>query len=417
MTQTKAEGLLQGEPVHGAMLGHAELLEAAEREGRARGLHNELIVDVDFHHSEPQLWRDIIGYVKNDVVRHAFETGNNGEWYVPGAVESGGIQEMQGRIQPQTAWDEAHPDLPSGERDVQRMREMMDSMGSRYASLFPSWLLDLGVFPFRDLEAPIADAWAHWVTDNVLPRDPRIMTTLSLPFGDPDACLKLISDYGDKPGVVGFMITSVRYDPTYKKEYLKVYRAIEERNMSLGFHSSFNYLDRHTQQFNKFIGVHALGFPTYNMVQATNWVVNGLPERFPGLRLLFIEGGLAWIPFLMQRLDAEYMMRPSEAPLLKRLPSEYMREFFYSSQPLEAVHLRQLEHTFEMINAETQLCYASDWPHWDWDPPHKIWDLPFLGEEAKRNILGRNAQRLFNLPDTPGHDRASVVGATDEGAR
>jgi len=33
------------------------------------------------------------------------------------------------------------------------------------------------------------------------------------------------------------------------------------------------------------------------------------------------ESGLAWLPFIMQRLDAEYMMRPSEAPLLKRLPS------------------------------------------------------------------------------------------------
>jgi len=33
-------------------------------------------------------------------------------------------------------------------------------------------------------------------------------------------------------------------------------------------------------------------------------------------------------PFVMQRLDNEYRMRPSEAPLLRRLPSEYIREFF-----------------------------------------------------------------------------------------
>ena len=100
----------------------------------------------------------------------------------------------------------------------------------------------------------------------------------------------------------------------------------------------------------------------------------------------------------MQRLDNEWMMRNSDAPLLKRLPSDYMREMFYSTQPMEMVNnLEMLELTFKMINADTQLCYASDYPHWDMDLPSTIYDLPFLDEQAKRNILGGNAQRLFKL--------------------
>ena len=50
-----------------------------------------------------------------------------------------------------------------------------------------------------------------------------------------------------------------------------------------------------------------------------------------------------------------------------------------------------------VINAETQLVYSSDYPHWDFDLPSTIYDLPFLSETAKRNILGGNAIRLFNL--------------------
>jgi len=42
--------------------------------------------------------------------------------------------------------------------------------------------------------------------------------------------------------------------------------------------------------------------------------------------------------------------------------------------------------------------YASDYPHWDFDLPSTIWDLPFLGEQAKHNILGGTAARLFRLP-------------------
>jgi predicted TIM-barrel fold metal-dependent hydrolase len=75
-----------------------------------------------------------------------------------------------------------------------------------------------------------------------------------------------------------------------------------------------------------------------------------------------------------------------------------MREMFYSTQPMEMVNNREaLELTFKMINAESQLLYSSDYPHWDMDLPSTIYDLPFLSEQAKRNILGGNAKRAFNL--------------------
>ena len=92
------------------------------------------------------------------------------------------------------------------------------------------------------------------------------------------------------------------------------------------------------------------------------------------------------------------MMRTSDAPLLKKKPSDYMREMFYSSQPIELVDNKEaLEVTFKMMNAESQLLYSSDYPHWDMDLPSTIHDIPFLDETAKRNILGGNAQKLFNL--------------------
>jgi predicted TIM-barrel fold metal-dependent hydrolase len=134
------------------------------------------------------------------------------------------------------------------------------------------------------------------------------------------------------------------------------------------------------------------------MIHMTNWIINGLPERFPRLKLVWIESGLAWLPFLMQRLDNEYMMRTSEAPALKRLPSEYMRDMYFASQPMERpADLRVLETTFRLIKAESQLVYSSDYPHWDFDLPSVIYDLPFLSETARRSILGGNAIRLFGL--------------------
>ena len=75
-----------------------------------------------------------------------------------------------------------------------------------------------------------------------------------------------------------------------------------------------------------------------------------------------------------------------------------MRDMYYSSQPMEIQDKQALECTFRMINAETQLLYSSDYPHWDFDLPSTIYDLPFLSEKAKHNILGGTAARLFKLP-------------------
>jgi len=206
-----------------------------------------------------------------------------------------------------------------------------------------------------------------------------------------------VQEFGQTKGVVGFMVTSARYRPVHHNSYMKTYALLEEMNLPLAFHAGYNWNDQTVGMMNRFISVHALGFVFYNMVHLANWITNGLPERFPKLKVLWVESGLAWVPFMMQRFDNEYMMRSSEAPALKRKPSEYMRDMYFSSQPMEMTDMAALEQTFRMINAETQLLYSSDYPHWDFDLPSTIYDLPFLAEPAKRNILGGNAMKVFNL--------------------
>jgi hypothetical protein len=183
----------------------------------------------------------------------------------------------------------------------------------------------------------------------------------------------------------------------HDNRYMPVYAAIEETGLPLAFHAGPTWEDQWMKTMNRFLSMHAISFVHCNIVHMTNWLVNGLPERFPRLKVIWVESGLAWVPFLMQRLDHEYLKRTSEAPLLKRPPSEYMREMYYTSQPMEMDHPELLAATLNAINAETQLVYASDWPHWDFDLPSVFLDLPFLSEQAKRNILGLNAARLFNL--------------------
>jgi uncharacterized protein len=71
--------------------------------------------------------------------------------------------------------------------------------------------------------------------------------------------------------------------------------------------------------------------------------------------------------------------------------------------------MEALQCTFRMINAETQLMYSSDYPHWDFDLPTVIYDLPFLSEKGKHNILGGTAARLFKLPPRNDKQKENLI--------
>ncbi|MDE0058730.1 MAG: amidohydrolase family protein, partial [Defluviicoccus sp.] len=105
--------------------------------------------------------------------------------------------------------------------------------------------------------------------------------------------------------------------------------------------------------------------------------------------------------WLMMRIDNEYRMRSSECPSLTRLPSAYMREMYYTSNPVEMPDREDaLAAAYRAIDAPNSLIYASNYPASDMDLPGAVAGLAILGEAEKRRILGETARRLFRLPET-----------------
>ena len=375
-----------------------DILAHGRRQALQRGFDSTFIVDVDSHIGETGNWPEVLKFIENPATREAAFSfgGGTGQGAFLNDLPGLQWQGVHGRI-PHAAGLKEKVDDPSLPRPVSLARRAMDTLGLDYQVFFPNGLLFLGMHPVREMEVELATAYNRWVVEHVLPHEPRMKAMLYLPFNTPDAAEAMVKRFLGAPGVVGFLVTSTRYSPVHANEYMRTYAMLEEAGMPIGFHAHHNWHNEYTKQLNRFISMHALSFTLSNLVHLTNWIINGLPVRFPKLKTIWIESGLAWVPFLMQRLDHEYLMRRSEAPLLKRLPSEYMRECFYTSQPMEAQNMKLLEGTFEAIGAETQLLYASDWPHWDFDVPATIHDLPFLTDTGRRNILGLNAARVFGL--------------------
>jgi predicted TIM-barrel fold metal-dependent hydrolase len=388
-------------------LNTTQLLAHAAKQARQRKFEDMMIVDVDAHHYEMEHMDQIMPFMENDVWRQLSMAGGGASRR--GAVPTGvGYQDMGGRVTryPLRGSEKTGPGV---HRDIQLGFRWMDAMSVDYACLFPTGMLNIGTHPQSEMEVELCWAYNRWLTEKVLPESGgRFYSMLTLPFSDADACLRQVETFGDRKGVAGFMVTTVRHQPVHANAYMKVYRAMEERGLVLAFHAGPNWNEAVFQNCNRFLAVHALGFSFYNILHLTNWVVNGLNERFPKLPVIWIESGLAWVPFLMQRLDHEFALRSSECPLLKKKPSDYMRDMYYSSQPMEVQDMGALETTFRMINAETQLMYSSDYPHWDFDLPSAIYDLPFLTDKAKHNILGGSAARLFKLPPRNEQQKANL---------
>ncbi len=390
-------------------LNTSKLLAHARRQAVQRKYDDMLIVDCDAHHYENENYDQILPFMENDVLRQLSIGGRalGRRGLVPS--QAGFTQDMGGRVTryPLRSTEKTEPGRI---RDVQLGERWMDAMGVDYSCLFPTGMLNIGLHPQKEMEADLCWAYNRWLTEKVLPEsNGRFFSALCLPFSDPEQSLRHVETFGHRKGVTGFMVTTVRNIQVNDNALMKVYRAMEERDLSLSFHSGPNWSEPVFRACNRFLSVHALGFSFYNILHCTNWVINGMGERFPKLPVIWIEAGLAWIPFLMQRLDHEYMMRPSEAPLLKKKPSDYMRDMYYSTQPIEIQDQEAMECTFRMMKAETQLLYASDYPHWDFDLPSTIYDLPFLSQKGKHNILGGTAARLFKLPPRNQKQRENLV--------
>lgn len=121
----------------------------------------------------------------------------------------------------------------------------------------------------------------------------------------------------------------------------------------------------------------------------------GIFEQFPRLRAGVVETAAGWLPSILERYDAHYVLSPGHVPLLTQTPSEVVKQggrYFHGINTWE----KTLEHVVDYVG-EDVLLFATDWPHGDSAWPvavQQVVEWPNLTDSAKRKILGENAIRL-----------------------
>ncbi|MFD3269292.1 amidohydrolase family protein [Paenibacillus dendritiformis] len=253
-----------------------------------------------------------------------------------------------------------------------------------------------------DYAAAICSAYNDFLIAEWLGKHRAFKGAIAVSTLDPHLAAKEIYRVGDHPDIVEVIISSAARWPLGHRFYHPIYEAAERHGLPVAIHPGAEgggsstaptaagyparYIEWHTCLSQMF------------MAHLVSLVCEGVFVKFPRLKVVLVEGGIAWLPPLMWRLDKNYKALRSTVPWLRKMPSQYIAEHcFLTTQPIEEpVNPQHLVDLFNMFDAENMILYSSDYPHWDFDAPDMI--LRKLKPEARRKIFYENAKKLYNLP-------------------
>ncbi|WP_170318285.1 amidohydrolase family protein [Paenibacillus thalictri] len=280
-------------------------------------------------------------------------------------------------------------------------QQLIEEYGEAYAILLPRAFCNL--HPDPDFATAIAAAYNDWLADTWLGKynhDGVFKGSITIAHQDPAAAAKEIERWAGHPHFVQVMTDSGARAPFGQRQYYPIYEACEKHGLPMAIHPGTDGMGINVQP--------SPGYPTHYIEWHTclslgfqahlvSFLTEGVFEKYPGFRVVLVEGGVSWLPALMWRLDAEYKALRYEVPWLKKKPSEYLRDHVrLSSQPLERPDNDQhLLSMLEMMDAEHILMFASDYPHWDFDSPKLA--FPKLPDALKQNIFYENAKQFYRL--------------------
>jgi len=245
-------------------------------------------------------------------------------------------------------------------------------------------------------------AWNNWIADFCKEEPKRLKASALLTLHDVDLAVEEARRAITELGAVGLSVCPepVNGRRIHDRCFDPLWAEIQRLGVPLCFHPPAN--PKQEQVARGFYGhpnanivVLALRNPVELILAVSSFCAGGVLERFPDLRVAFLEGNCAWLPWLLYRLDerAELHGPLADVPLSLK-PSEYFRRQCYISvdpdERLVADVIRRL--------GDDNIVISTDYPHIDAHFPHAIdtfLEIEGIGRESMRKILWDNCARLY----------------------
>lgn len=290
--------------------------------------------------------------------------------------------------------------------------EAMDIEGIDVAIMFRTFAHM--VVSIDDLEPAYATALCRafndWLADYCAADPERLKPAAIVSLHDPDLAAEEARRAVEEKGHIAVVLLPMPVHGRYVNapECDSLWSTIERLGVPAAFHGTSGG-DSNDFVANRFVGHpnyrtlnHAASFPLELMLAMGAMTAGGVLERFPHLRVAFLEGNCSWLPWWLHRLDDQWKKYGGgETVRLSALPSEYFkRQCFIGTDVDEDL----LPTVIEEIG-DDNIVVSTDYPHVDGAFPHAVdtfLDLK-IGDASKRKILGENCMRLYRLDAVPAH--------------
>ena len=231
----------------------------------------------------------------------------------------------------------------------------------------------------ENMAAAFCRAINDWLRAEWLDRDARLRASIVLPAQSPDLAAAEIERLADDKRFVQVLFLARCDFPLGRKFYWPIYSAAVRHGLPIGIHAGGMFRHAPTQS----------GHPSYFIedfaaesqafaVQLGSLVSEGVFTKFPELRVVLIESGVAWLPAMLWRFGKDWRGVRVEVPWVKETPASIIRDHVrLTTQPLDAPPnssdlLRLIEH----IGSEDVLLFSTDYPHWHFDGDAVLPSLP-----------------------------------------
>ncbi len=250
-----------------------------------------------------------------------------------------------------------------------------------------------------EFSAALCRAYNNWLADYCREDAKRLKGAGLVSLQDIEAA---VSEVGRMISELGFVGVSVHPDPAkgrflYDPEVDPLWREIEAQELAVGIHGTSTALaeDDLTRKFLHHpagrVVQRTLVFPWQLMSAMSGVLASGVIQRFPRLRIAFLEGNCGWLPWLMYRLDEQW--EKHGAMILSKKPSEYFLSNCYISVDVDEELVGDVIRHY----GDENIVLSTDYPHYDSTFPEAI--NTFLGldlpEDSKRKILWDNCERFY----------------------
>ncbi|HEY7061656.1 MAG TPA: amidohydrolase family protein [Chloroflexota bacterium] len=265
--------------------------------------------------------------------------------------------------------------------------------------LFPTGLLNLGSVREADLATSLAYAYNEWLYE-FCQADPRAFKGVAVvALQDVRGAIREMTRAVTDRGMIAVMVSSFTHPgkDLGGPEMNDFYAEAQRLGIPVAIHRVSGTNAVGFDRFTNFTALHSC-VPMFELATAvSNMVIGGVFERFPTLKVAFLEAGIGWVPWLVENLDEHVELRRPETPYLSALPSEYLSSgrAFFSFEPDE----HQVPEVAALLG-EQSLLFSSDYPHWDSPFPNSVKivrERSDMSDTLKQKVLCDNVAACYGI--------------------